>query len=136
MIVDFPKVKESAMKLKWILTFAVTIALVSGCSKPPKEIPMETYVKIWFSVFADDDFMKKHQSPAEATNEELASFTKPFEFTPEDFKHTYQLINKDPEKKKKFDDLSLQYLSEKSSKTLKEGEKMSGADSTNKSKNP
>lgn len=122
------------MRVKWILTPVAILAMIviSGCSKQPKEIPMETYVKIWFSVFADDAFMKKHQSPADATTEELEPFTKPFNFSPEDFKFTYQQINKSPEMKKKFDDLSLQYLSEKSSKTLKEGESIMNADTTKK----
>lgn len=122
------------MRLKWILIDAAIIAMIviSGCSKQPKEIPMETYVKIWFSVFADDAFMKKHQSPADATKEELEPFTKPFNFTPEDFKFTYQQVNKNSDMKKKFDDLSLQYLSEKSSKTLKEGESIMNADTTKK----
>ena len=124
------------MKLKWIFIDVAIVAMIlmSGCSKQPKEIPMETYVKIWFSVFADDSFMKKHQSPADAAKEELEPFTKPFSYTPEDFKFTYQQINKNPDMKKKFDDLSLQYLSEKSSKTLKEGESIMNADTTNKKK--
>jgi hypothetical protein len=122
------------MKLKWMLTAVVVTATIAafGCAKQPKEVPMDTYVKIWFSVFADDAFMKKHQSPAEATKEELEPFTKPFNCSPEDFKFTYQQINKNPEMKKKFDDLSLQYLSEKSSKTLKEGEFIKSVDSTKK----
>lgn len=119
------------MKLKWILTGVAVAAVMaaSGCSKQPKEVPMETYVKIWFKVFADDDFMKTHQSPADASNEELEPYTKPFNYTPEDFKFTYRQINKNPEMKKKFDDLSLQYLSEKSLKTLREGESIGNADS-------
>jgi hypothetical protein len=123
------------MKLKWILPIAAIVAMIvtSGCAKQPKEIPMEAYVKIWFSVFADDAFMKKHESPADATKEELEPFTKPFHFTPDDFKYTYQQINKNPDLKKKFDDLSLQYLSEKSSRTLREGESIMNADTTKKS---
>ncbi len=120
------------MKFRRIWMPLAVLIFIAGCSKPPKEIPMETYVNIWFTIFADDAFMKKHQSPAEATKEELEPFLKPFGFTPDDFKHTYHLINKDPDLKKKFDDRSLQYLSDKSSKTLKEGEKVPGADSVRK----
>jgi hypothetical protein len=120
------------MKLKWILTSIVITVMIagSGCSKQPKEVPMETYVKIWFKVFSDDAFMKKHQSPAEASNDELEPFTKPFNYSPDDFKFTYKQINSNPDLKKKFDDLSLQYLSEKSSSTLREGESIRNADTT------
>lgn len=103
-----------------LLAFAGTAAFHYGCAPKPKEIPLETYVKIWFKIQDDDAFRKKYQSPADAPTDELDRFTQPHGFSGLDFKYTKEEIDKNEVKKKQFNDLSVQMVTEMAVQTLNE----------------
>ncbi len=103
-----------------------------GCASKPKEIPMDTFVKIFLKMAADENFIKKYQRPEEAPDNELEQFTVPFGFSGPDFKHTMGLINKDEQKKKQFNDVSTQAIMEEAMKSLDEKTLTDSADAETK----
>jgi hypothetical protein len=92
----------------------------NGCTQRPKEIPLEIYVKIWFQIQDDDTFRKKYKSPADAPTVELDRYTRPFGYDGSDFKYTKEEIDKSELKKKQFNDLSVQIVTEMAVQTLNE----------------
>ncbi len=107
-------------KITWLVggLLALHALLWVGCEPKPKEIPMESFVKIFLKMAGDENFIKKYQKPEDAPNEELRKFTDAFGFGGADFKFTMAQVNKDEQKKKQFNDLSTQAMLEEAMKSL------------------
>lgn len=104
--------------LSGILIVAALVA-GAGCAQKPREIPMATLVQMYLKV-AD---AKALDAPAA----ELDVYAKPYGFTGADFRHTMALVNNDDTKKKQFNDLSVQAISDEVNRILSES-----ADTTSK----
>jgi len=89
-----------------------------GCAPKVKEIPLDTFVKIFMSMAADEQFRQAYQRPEDAPVDELSKFTKAHGFTGEDFKLTMTQINQDEAKKKEFNDLFTKAIMEEAMKSL------------------
>jgi hypothetical protein len=101
-----------------VLLAVMTLSGGTGCSSKAKEIPMDTFVKIFMSMAADEDFRRAYQRPEDAPAGELQKFTEPHGFSGEDFKLTMTQINQDEEKKKQFNDVFTKAIMEEAMKSL------------------
>ncbi len=98
----------------------------SACAPKAKEIPVDTCVKIFMSMAADENFRRSYQRPEDAPSTEIDKFAQPFGFTGEDFKLTMKLIKQDEKKNKEFNDISTKLLMDEAMKSLHD----EGSDST------
>ncbi len=95
--------------IRLMLVILIVAALgFSSCAPKEKEIPMETFVKMWFKAQSDDAFRKKYEKPIDQANAaELDVYAKPFGFSGNDLKYTYRIISKDSLKNSRFEDLRM-----------------------------
>jgi hypothetical protein len=98
-----------------IIGFAQT-----GCGSKAKEIPMDTFVQIWFKIQDDQSFRQQHPNPVKAPDKTLSVFTEPYGYSGADFKHTKELIDRDDQRKKEFQDMTLKYIDKMAMETLNE----------------
>ena len=115
------KIRSFSLRLyAFLLTVIVAASLMQSCAPKAKEIPMESFVDIWFKIQSDQAFRQKYPDPVKAPDQELNPFTQPLGFTAADFRHTRTLIDRDDMMKKEFqaardkmiDKLALETLNE------------------------
>jgi hypothetical protein len=104
-----------------LILFLIMIAFaLTGCGSKDKEIPMDTFVSIWFKIQDDQSFRQQYPDPVKAPDKSLSVFTEPYGFTGADFKYTKNLIDRDDQRKKEFQDMTLTYIDKLALETLNE----------------
>lgn len=88
-----------------VLTALVLILSCQSRQKEAKEIPMDTFVKMYVSALRVDSLMKQYQRPEMFPDQELKLIFEKHDFSSRDFKFTYNVLTRTPDKKKELDSL-------------------------------
>ncbi len=110
-----------ARRLMFPAMILITAVLIlTGCGLKNREIPMESFVDIWFRMQSDQAFRQQYPDPVKAPDHILTAYTEPFGFKADDFRHTWQAIDKDESMKKEFQEISKKHIDKMALETLNE----------------
>ncbi|MBL7960781.1 hypothetical protein JNL27_11140 [bacterium] len=110
---------------KKIMFGLIVLIMLLGCQskqKNAREIPLDSFVKMYVSALREDSLMKQYQKPESYPEPALDSIGKMYGFSSIDFKHTYRAIAVDPVKKVALDSLLKQAIEAEAMKSLNEKE--------------